>query len=57
MILRSKTRKLGVVKPVANTLGMTKNCFSKINVLRILIRETFIKGAPFGQAIFSEVQG
>ena len=57
MIEQSKTNKLGIVKAVANAAGMTRNCFSKINVVRILIRETFIKGAPFGQAIFSEVQG
>ena len=56
MILKSKTDKLAIAKALANTYGMTRHYYSKI-VLRILIRETFIKGAPFGQAIFSEVQG
>ena len=57
MILNCKTDKLAIAKALANTFGMTRHYYSKINVLRILIRETFIKGAPFGQAIFSEVQG
>lgn len=57
MILKSKTDKLAIARALAYTFGMNRHYYSKINVLRILIRVTFIKGAPFGQAIFSEVQG